>query len=256
MIPLLAFTISGPMAHFRKFYTTTSSLTYPFPPRTTIAGLVAGLLGLSRDSYYQELSSERLWVSVRTLTPVRTKVFTVNYLFTKDKKLYEDGKGTQIPVEWVFPKPPLRVIKYRVYLHSPDGELWKKLKDNFEKRTFQWPPYLGVTEALSWIEDVWIGEVPFEVPKEAVLVATPLVYAEGLQIRLNGSQGVRLISDRMTLDLETSPYRSPEKTVTVVYEAEGRPFKVVSPYPLFKLPDDPSLYGGFFRVFITSRSSP
>ena len=41
-IPLVAFTLAGPMAHFRKFYTTTSALTYLFPPRTTLMGLVAG----------------------------------------------------------------------------------------------------------------------------------------------------------------------------------------------------------------------
>ncbi|MDW8022877.1 MAG: CRISPR-associated protein Cas5, partial [Nitrososphaerota archaeon] len=32
-------------AHFRKHFSTTSSLSYSFPPRTTIAGMMAAILG-------------------------------------------------------------------------------------------------------------------------------------------------------------------------------------------------------------------
>ena len=49
---LLVFDISGKFAHFRKYYTNSSSLTYLVPPRTSIYGLIAGILGLERDSYY------------------------------------------------------------------------------------------------------------------------------------------------------------------------------------------------------------
>ncbi len=249
-IPLVAFTLAGPMAHFRKFYTTTSALSYPFPPRTTLMGLVAGILGIPRDTYYENLSSDKLWISVRILTPVRTRVFTVNYLFTKYGDLYHKGRGTQIPVEWVLPRPPHRAIRYRVYLSSPEPKLWKRIVKTFRKHTFLWPVYMGVTEALAWIEDIWIGEALFGSVSKPVPVATPLVHSENIQIKL-GKEKIRLILDRMTRDFSLSPYRSPLATLTILYEAEGRPFRALVPYPLFSLPEDSSLYGGFLHeVFL------
>ena len=49
---LIVFDIWGDYAYFRRGYTTTSTLTYPFPSRTTIAGFIAGILGYPRNSYY------------------------------------------------------------------------------------------------------------------------------------------------------------------------------------------------------------
>jgi len=44
--------VSGDFAHFRKPHTTSPAQTFGVPPRTTIAGMIAGMLGLGRDSYY------------------------------------------------------------------------------------------------------------------------------------------------------------------------------------------------------------
>jgi len=250
-IPLLAFTLSGPMGHFRKFYTNTSALTYPFPPRTTLMGLIAGLLGEERDTHYEKLSSERLWTAVRMMVPVRIRTYTLNYLFTKGGKFYDKGQGTQIPVAWVLPRLPEKVIRFRVYVSSPDSELWERLVDVFRSRHFHWPPYLGVTEALAWIEeDIWIGEVEYKVHEKPVLVGTPVIKHAYMELCFEKSQGTRLLVDHFTLDMLSKPYRSPKKTVEVLYEAEGRPFGVFLPYPVFSLPDvsyKEEVFGAFFR---------
>ncbi|MCB5267201.1 MAG: CRISPR-associated protein Cas5, partial [Candidatus Cloacimonetes bacterium] len=43
---ILELRLSGNLAHFRKFYTNASSLSYTIPPRTAICGLVASILML------------------------------------------------------------------------------------------------------------------------------------------------------------------------------------------------------------------
>ncbi|HBM79479.1 MAG TPA: CRISPR-associated protein Cas5, partial [Clostridiaceae bacterium] len=48
----------GKMAHFRKYYSNSSALSYFIPPRTTIIGIVAGFLGYERDTYYEDFSLE------------------------------------------------------------------------------------------------------------------------------------------------------------------------------------------------------
>lgn len=251
-IPLLAFTLSGPMGHFRKPYSTTSALTYPFPPPTTLIGTIAGLLGYPRDTYYEELTSETLWLAVRMLTPVRIQTLTVNYLFTKGGMLYDKGRGTQIPMGWVFPAPPARRIRYRIYVSSPDPGLWERLVEIFRRRTFHWPPYLGITEALAWVEpDVWVGEVAYQTSEEAVSVVTPMIRDPRIAIHLE-AQKVRLLLDRFPLDLRSTPYRNPRETVDILYEERGKPFRVQLPYPMFEIPDKgerdgPPWFGVFLR---------
>ena len=49
---LLAFDICGDYGYFRRGYTSTSTITFPFPSRTSISGLIAGIIGLEKDSYH------------------------------------------------------------------------------------------------------------------------------------------------------------------------------------------------------------
>jgi CRISPR-associated protein Cas5h len=64
---LLQFDIYGRLAHFRKFYSNVTSLSYYFPPRNTIIGMIGSILGMQRDSYYGILSDNKLGVAIRIL---------------------------------------------------------------------------------------------------------------------------------------------------------------------------------------------
>ncbi len=254
-IPVISFVLCGFMAHFRKFYTNTSALTYPFPPRTTLMGLIAGLLGYRKDEYYSELNSENLWLSVRMLTYVRIRTYTVNYLFTKEKKLYENAKGTQIPVGLVLPSPTARIIKYKIYVSTPLKELWKKLEKVFLNKTFHWPPYLGITEAPGWIENISIDEVPYQNCKNPVLIGTPVIKQGEINgLILNEKNPLRLLFDKMSLDIQNKPYRASLKTVDIIYEETGKPFLICLPYKVFLLPETinekEKIYGVFFKNYL------
>ncbi len=50
------------------------------PPRTTIEGMVAALLGLERDSYYELLSSEKLHIAVRKIGKSKKIMQSLNYI--------------------------------------------------------------------------------------------------------------------------------------------------------------------------------
>ena len=45
---VLVFDIYGDLAHFRKFYTTSSPLTFPFPPPSTIKGMLGAIIGVDK----------------------------------------------------------------------------------------------------------------------------------------------------------------------------------------------------------------
>jgi CRISPR-associated protein Cas5h len=77
---VIAFDIRGKMAHFRKYYANNTAFSYSLPPRTTITGMLAGMLGLPRDSYHEAFAVEKIRIGVRILTPVKKTFHRVNFL--------------------------------------------------------------------------------------------------------------------------------------------------------------------------------
>ena len=154
---LLIFDIKGPIAHFRKFYTNSSSLSYSFPPRTTITGLIAGILGREKDTYYEEFSSEKCKVAVSIRKPVRKIMQTVNYIQTKKseggiKAVNLSAGHTQVPLEIVLPLETDDLI-YRIYFYHRENTLYE-LKEALEKERFVYPLYLGISEFIAEVKFV------------------------------------------------------------------------------------------------------
>lgn len=80
---ILSFTIKGKLAHFRKYYANNTALSFTIPPRTTIMGIVAGVIGWPKDSYYEKLSTEHFRFGVRVLTPLKKSFQRLNFLSIK-----------------------------------------------------------------------------------------------------------------------------------------------------------------------------
>jgi CRISPR-associated protein Cas5h len=83
---ILSFTITGKLAHFRKYYANNTALSFSIPPRTTLMGIVASVMGWEKDSYYEKLSSEHFRIGVRVLSPLKKSFHRVNFLRIKSEK--------------------------------------------------------------------------------------------------------------------------------------------------------------------------
>jgi CRISPR-associated protein Cas5h len=168
---ILIFDLKGRLAHFRKYFTNSSSLSYTYPPRTVIIGLVAGLMGDERDSYYEKFNDSHCKIAVSLRTPVRKIMQTMNYInsnkrYSVDDLLSDnpDIEHVQIPLEVICPVDDLE-ISYRIYISCES--VHQKLKVRLENNLFVYPPYLGITEFLGEIEYIsegTINEIPFEKP--------------------------------------------------------------------------------------------
>ncbi len=247
--PLLVFDLVGPMAHFRKFYTNSSSLSYPLPPRTVLMGLIAALLGYERDTYYEELGLERARIGVALRTPVRTVIQVVNYLFTKNEGWDGSQGHTQIPLELILPKPPERRVGYRVYFLHADPELPQELYKQLEAGEYGYPPYLGLTECPARVEHPrlygpeeleWVHD-----PVEALPLGTAVPLSRLVELPpLERLAGCRLLKDRMPLDFH--PDRRLESIAEVLWEAEGRPLSLRVRGEAFRLPGEDT-YGVFLE---------
>jgi CRISPR-associated protein Cas5h len=80
---ILQFDISGKFAHFRKYYANNTALSYSIPPRTTIMGVLAAILGKPRDSYYEEFSSKNIRIGISLKVPVKKNFHRLNFLSIK-----------------------------------------------------------------------------------------------------------------------------------------------------------------------------
>ncbi|PSN82705.1 hypothetical protein B9Q02_11345 [Candidatus Marsarchaeota G1 archaeon BE_D] len=144
---MCAFDIKGYLAHFRKVYSTTSSLSYVFPPRTTVMGLLAAIVGKNRDSYYEEYSQLKIAISIKS--KIRKLVFSSNYLDT-DSISHSNLRGIKgrVPVtREILVENNGGIICYRIFVAGEVGEIVEAFK-----RGPCYPVALGVANFLGWIE--------------------------------------------------------------------------------------------------------
>ncbi|MRJ03433.1 MAG: type I-B CRISPR-associated protein Cas5 [Epsilonproteobacteria bacterium] len=167
----LVFDLKGSIAHFRAYYTNASSMSYLFPPRTVLIGVLAAILGYKRDTYYHKLSPDQVRLALEVAVPMRKSIQSVNYVrstksegfgtFSQALKLYLERQNLTYPtpLELVLPRDGLELI-YRIYLWSSDGELYRELRQRIREGRSFYPLYLGISEFLADLE--WKGEFPIE----------------------------------------------------------------------------------------------
>jgi CRISPR-associated protein Cas5h len=226
---LLIFDVKGPMAHFRKYYTNSSSLSYLFPPRTVAIGLIAGLLGLPSErytkeqeaTYYEKFDEKRCFVAVSLRSKVRRIMQTVNYIRTKSiSEVDGSAGGTQIPLEILLPEKNSEII-YRIYFYHMDEEIYDKLKERLEGQRFIFPPYMGVTEFLASVDYIDEGRTSINPRHEVELNSVCKLNEVDLDF---SGKDLQYITEKMPTGFLNN--RIPRKQDEYVLEVKGKLMKV------------------------------
>lgn len=169
-LPIYIFRISGKYAHFRRPYTNVSSLSYPFPPRPTIAGLLGAILGVQKDEVADTFNEKNLKVAVAVEKQVKTVTHVTNfrqdgvggidYSIKKPRKGWQPkelknlppyNEATQIPMEL------LRNPSFLIYVHLDDNSMFSELGSRLKTHRFVYTPCLGLSEFLASVEYVADG---------------------------------------------------------------------------------------------------
>lgn len=238
MNEILVFDLTGAMAHFRKYYTNTSALTYGFPPRTALMGVVAAVLGYERDSYYQELDRGRFAVAVKA--PTRRLIQTVNYVRTKKEDLLllrRLGRvpGTQTPLEFLLPAGNHCRLRFRVFFAHPDAALLREAARRLKEGRPCFPLYLGITECLAtaWYVNLFGVREYQKVPPGTTVALTSVLNAAHLDtVDLPGIGTASLVRERAPYTF--GPGRTLRPPIAVVYEASGQPLAVRLRVPTYR----------------------
>jgi len=163
----LVFDLEGSFAHFRKFYANSTSLSYEFPPRTAVCGMIAAILGIERDQYYTLFAETEAFIAVQILRPTKRISQTVNYMWVKSLKDLNGSAGRmQIPLEWVVRREGVGsgLLAYRIYFAHRNPDVQQKMTSLLSREHTCYPLYLGITEAPAAVR--YVGEA------EAVEVAS------------------------------------------------------------------------------------
>jgi len=160
----LSFRLSGPWGHFRRVEGNTVKTTYRIIPRTTVAGLLAAVLGIERDGYYQLFGPESSAIAVEPLRELRVLNLPVNNLTTSTEGL--KGVNTRGKVSVYYPDPTedrqrtnyevLVEPAYRIDVWLDDDATYDRLQTHLAEGTSHYPPSLGLSEYLAEIE--YLGE--------------------------------------------------------------------------------------------------
>lgn len=171
---VLAFHLMGKMAHFRKYYSNSTALSYYLPPVVTVKGILAGLLGRERDSYYTEFSDDVCKIAVGIGAKARKITQAMNLLKVENsgdlngssrpsKKVY-GANHTQNDTEWIAPENfQTGALCYPVRFWHKDDTLMAELAEKLCSFPRAYGSEgislaLGSAQCLGWIENAKLLE--------------------------------------------------------------------------------------------------
>jgi CRISPR-associated protein Cas5h len=228
---LIIFDLTGYLAHFRKHFSTTSSLSYTFPPRTTLCGLIAGILGYNRDGYYKEFSSERCKIALQLMKPVRRLLQVINYLMTDDeavnyfkRTLRWWSEPAQIRLELITADGRiLSEVHYRIFLHHENSYLMERLDNRLRSRKFYYPPSFGTANNLVTLTYVGNVKAEFFQPHEEMCVST--IIPVSMVKSIEPEKGLRIYREEL-VPADFFENRTLRRMESYIYEESGKPIKV------------------------------
>lgn len=212
-IQVVSFSLHGKMAHFRKYYSNSSALSYSIPPRTTIVGILAGLLGYERDKYYDDFSLEQCKVAVMVRTPIKKIIQTMNLLMIKSQSDLNGSQEnhSQTATEFILPQN-IRTgeIEYQIWVHHTNSEIMEKMKHLLNPQTSSDACYsLGISVALGTANHLgWLSyhgvqdaeELQNNTMQVGISSVIPIDYVQ--HISFNESFSYRLVKEDIPLEFE------------------------------------------------------
>ena len=214
----LIFDIWGTYGHFKKAYTTTSPLTYSIPTRTALCGLIAAILGLERDSYYELLNPKNSLFAIRIINPVNKIRLNLNIIKTDEGFFLHDISGNpRSPTPYELIKDP----HYRIYCWIKDEETYEELKENLEQHLCTYTVYLGISELIANFSFIDVLDMTLKNVEKPELIHS-VVIKDGLKIAVE--EGKRYASE--TIPIEMDNQRKVLKYSNVIYETSGKPIMI------------------------------
>ncbi len=216
VVNFLVFRVFGPFAHFRVRYTTTSSMTYMFPPRHTAVGLIGAILGTPRHMLHKAFDNSVCQVGILLRQPLTTLIQSVKLLkiMANPKLPHFMAASDRI----IVPHQLVRDPDYTFVFHHDDPAVMETLRQSLENHKCVYSPGLGPANLLC----------DFELVAERELEPLPLEYAGPAQTHspapTQGFTPEPQPTNQLTyetLATHLSADRTPSGYVDIVFDLKG-----------------------------------
>jgi CRISPR-associated protein Cas5h len=222
----LVFDIFGDLAHFKKFYTTSSPLTFSFPPPPTVRGMLGAIIGADKDNYLEVFSHKKCKLAIRILSPISKIRMGLNHINTKDNYWVPAKKGahkarTQIRTEFV--KNPA----YRVYISHKDNKVFDRLVENIMAHKTVFTLSLGLSELLADFRFVSVKEfIRREKGQAEISTVIPMNMVEQYGVKFE--QGKKYFKEKIAVEMTKE--RVVNRYEDVLFEVQGKPIQASTNY--------------------------
>ena len=227
---ILCFSFKGKFAHFRKFYTNSSSLSYLIPPRTVIMGIIASILELPRDHYYEDLGTGNVCLSVAVPPgkPLTKQMQSMNYLHDKYFDLIAKGadsgkaQHSQCKLELLGGSDG-KPVEYLVYVgFNSDNDMLNTFEQKISGNNWGYGICLGQQQFRGYIEQpITYLANEFEILEKSAFLDSVCIQENILSMELN--QAVEIQKEQMpSAFIKASNGRESAGTQQVVFEKSGQ----------------------------------
>jgi len=207
---ILIFDIWGDFGHFKKFYTTSSPLSFSIPPPTAVYGMIGAILGLQKYEYLKHLNGRTTKVGIQILKPIKKTRMTINLIDTKNSGSFHLIKSrTQIKTEF------LKNPAYRLFININDKNLFEQLIKKVKNKENHYTLSLGLANLLANFSYVGLEEAkPLNI-SDKVDTAIPSENIKEIEVK----EGKKYFKEKLPIDM--TPDREPLSYKDVVMELNG-----------------------------------
>ena len=160
----LSFTVRSTWGHFKRVGRSVTKQTYRIPPRTTVAGMLAAIVGADRDSYYDIFGADNSAIAITPLADLRTVNIPTTGLGTDPKQDVTTTPGHWASYQLTYQEAEsdrqlhayevLADPAYRIDVALEDELFYDDLRGHLEEGTSVYAPSLGKSEYLAAIRAV------------------------------------------------------------------------------------------------------
>jgi CRISPR-associated protein Cas5h len=218
--------ISGEFGHFRKPSTTSPAQTFGIPPRTTVAGMLAGMLGMERDSYYELFSRKNSNVAVSLESSLRRLSVGINILTTDGPNRSANSGRPGKHITGHRQQTVFEVLcnpVYRIYVALDDETVMDQMEEMFAAGKSTYTLSLGLSEYLATYEYIGRFEVSAQSGRAAIRSAVP-----GTEVDLIPSMDASYVTERSPAFMMThhESGRKAAGSQTLTYDRNGGPIEL------------------------------
>ncbi|MDI6618631.1 MAG: type I-B CRISPR-associated protein Cas5b [Clostridiales bacterium] len=214
----LIFDVFGDFGHFRKFYTTSSPLTFSFPPPPTVKGMLGAIEGIDKNEYLNVFNSNYCKIGIRIMNPVKKLRMGLNLINTKDnfwtpvKKKNHEAR-TQVKTEFL--KDPA----FRIYFVHEDKSLFDDITHKIKKHNNVYTLSLGLSEMIADYRYAGLCELK-EIHDCDVDIQTILPMQDITDDMIYFESGKKYFKENIPVDMDDK--RVVSSYQDIIYEIDGK----------------------------------